>query len=111
MLDAAGPRSNTHEDALFCHEILAEKGINRIILVTSAIHMPRAAAIFKRQGFDVIPAPVDYSVTQAKWEDITQIKFPNILVDFFPNVGNMGMVSNAIKEYLGIFIYNFRGWL
>ncbi|MBX9977512.1 MAG: YdcF family protein [Alphaproteobacteria bacterium] len=32
----------------------------KYILVTSAFHMPRSLALFKKQGFDVIPYPVDY---------------------------------------------------
>ena len=32
------------------------------------MHMPRACAIFSKQGFDVIPAPTDYAVTAAAWD-------------------------------------------
>ena len=35
------PKSqNTHEDALYSSQMLKEKGINRVLLVTSAMHMP-----------------------------------------------------------------------
>ncbi|HQF71891.1 MAG TPA: YdcF family protein, partial [Promineifilum sp.] len=59
---------NTYENALYSQEMLAEAGLNDILLVTSAMHMPRSRAIFARQGFDVIPAPTDFNVTQAEWD-------------------------------------------
>jgi uncharacterized SAM-binding protein YcdF (DUF218 family) len=42
---------NTYENAVFTREILAAKGITEIVLVTSAVHMPRSVAIFEKQGF------------------------------------------------------------
>lgn len=41
-------------------------GINKtVILVTSAMHMPRAVEIFSDQGIKVIPAPTDYLYKEA----------------------------------------------
>ena len=37
---------NTYEDAVYCKQILDEKGIHRIVLVTSRYHMPRSVAEF-----------------------------------------------------------------
>ena len=51
---------NTRENALDSYGLLAPRGIRRIILVTSALHMPRAAVAFRKAGFDVIPAPADF---------------------------------------------------
>ena len=59
---------NTHEDAVYSLELLKQKGAKRILLVTSAMHMPRAMALFKNHGIEVIPAPTDYTVTQAGWQ-------------------------------------------
>jgi uncharacterized SAM-binding protein YcdF (DUF218 family) len=50
---------NTYEDALFSSQMLKEKGITRILLVTSAMHMPRSVALFQHDGIEVIPAPTD----------------------------------------------------
>jgi uncharacterized SAM-binding protein YcdF (DUF218 family) len=106
------PKSqNTYEDALYSAEILREKGIQRIVLVTSAIHMPRSVALFEKQGFEVIPAPADYTVTQANWETLLSLNPATLLVNLVPNVGSMSLTSNALKEYLGFFVYHLRGWL
>ena len=56
-IEVEGGSINTRENALFSHRVLAGRGIRRIIIVTSAIHMPRAAASYRKVGFDVVTAP------------------------------------------------------
>ena len=101
---------NTHENAVFSKAILDEKGINKILLVTSAMHMPRAVALFQKLGLEVIPLPVDYSVTQAdiSWNDQDWL---GQVFGLLPSTGNLSATTNALKEYLGIFTYWLRGWL
>src|SRR5690606_21114262 len=48
---------NTRENAVFSSELLKEKGVSRVLLVTSALHMPRAMAVFTKQGVHPIAAP------------------------------------------------------
>ena len=50
---------NTHENAVFSAAILGKEGIRRIILVTSSLHMARAAAEFAAAGFEVTAAPAE----------------------------------------------------
>ncbi len=102
---------NTYENAVETKRILTEKGLNRILLVTSALHMPRAVAIFKKQGFDVIPAPTDYLVTDADWEHYTQADFSLQLYNLLPSSADLDLTSRAMKEWIGIIVYKFRGWL
>ena len=101
---------NTYENAVYSAEILSENEIDRILLVTSALHMPRAIALFEKQGLEVIPLPVDYSVTEnasANNGDDFLRKFMDIL----PQSGNLNLTTRAIKEYLGRFVYRLQGWL
>jgi uncharacterized SAM-binding protein YcdF (DUF218 family) len=106
------PKSqNTYEDALYCSQMLKEKGIQRVLLVTSAQHMPRSVALFRHQGIDVIPAPVDYTVTQSGWDNLFSFDLQTTLVNLVPNVGSMSLTSGILKEYLGMWIYHLRGWL
>ncbi|MCW2120292.1 YdcF family protein [Flavobacterium sp. 7A] len=51
------PTSTLEEAMAFKHRFGTKKNI---ILVTSALHMPRAVEIFSDQGIKVIPAPTDY---------------------------------------------------
>ncbi len=50
----------TAENATYSREIAAPKPGERWLLVTSAWHMPRAVAVFRKAGFPVTPYPVDY---------------------------------------------------
>lgn len=102
---------NTHEDALFCAEILRERGIDRVLLVTSAQHMPRSVALFEKQGLEVIPLPTDYTVTERTWQELTQPTLQGLLVTLVPNVGNISMTTSALKEYIGTWMYGLQGWL
>ena len=53
------PRSrNTFENAQFAKAVLRPRSADRLILVTSASHMPRAVGAFRQAGFNVIPWPV-----------------------------------------------------
>jgi uncharacterized SAM-binding protein YcdF (DUF218 family) len=68
-------------------------GRSQFILVTSAIHMPRSMALFRKYGMDPIPAPTSYMVHK-------QSQFnPGV---FFPSTGSLGKMEIAIHEYLGI---------
>ncbi len=102
---------NTAEDALFSSEILQEKNIKEIILVTSASHMMRSVALFEKQGISVIPAPTDYSITYDSWNSLWQPTFQDLLIGLVPNAGNFSDVTYVLKEYLGFFVYYLRGWL
>ncbi len=103
---------NTYENGLFSGEILAERGLKRIILVTSAYHMPRAAAIFEKQGLAVSPAPADFYVTRAS-RDRDQESRPLTarLYYLLPQAEYLEITTTALKEYIGIAVYRMRGWL
>ena len=61
---------DTAEEA---RETIRLAGTNRVVLVTSASHMPRAVGIFKKAGCDVVPAPCEYLFfgpnAQWRWYD------------------------------------------
>ncbi len=102
---------NTYEDALFTARLLKSKNIHQVILVTSAMHMPRSVALFQKQGIQVIPAPADFSVTLAGWEGLAHAPLASQLVNLLPSSSNLNMTTNAIKEYLGILAYRLNGWI
>ena len=102
---------NTFENAVFSSQMLADMGIERILLVTSALHMPRAVAIFEAQGLEVVPLPVDYSVTDQLIVDEGGSVLINKVMDIIPSVGNLSLTTNALKEYIGMLVYQLQGWL
>jgi len=102
---------NTYENAVYSAAILKEKGINRIVLVTSAMHMPRSAALFKAQGLEVIPAPADFTFTEEDWQQLFSGSAENRVISLLPNASSLSLTTNVLKEYLGIFVYRMRGWM
>jgi uncharacterized SAM-binding protein YcdF (DUF218 family) len=75
-------------------EIIAKMiGREKFILVTSAAHMPRSMALFRRSGLQPIPAPADFRAPN------TQSSNP---IRFFPGVGSLGQTQIAVHEYLGL---------
>jgi len=102
---------NTYENALFAYEILTGQEVHKIILVTSASHMPRSVQLFEEQGFEVIPAPTDYKVTQTNWQGLREASIPVQIMNLLPNTESLNSVTNVMKEYIGILVYRFRGMI
>ncbi|MBE9141171.1 YdcF family protein [Nodosilinea sp. LEGE 07088] len=101
---------NTFENAAFTRPLLSDRNIERILLVTSAMHMPRALAIFKKQGLAVAPAPTDFHVVQDPLNPETNT-WQGRTLSLVPQTENLHYLTRALKEYLGIGIYWLRGWL
>jgi len=101
---------NTYENAVNVKKIMDERGIQRVLLVTSAMHMLRSRLIFKRQKIDAIPAPTDFLVTEPDMAEL-QSSSKATLINFVPDVDRLQKLTRSLKEYLGIVIYRLRGWL
>jgi uncharacterized SAM-binding protein YcdF (DUF218 family) len=93
---------NTHQNAVQVKTILKARGIDRILLVTSAFHMPRAIETFQHVGLDAVPSPSAYSVAA--------YARPAFL-EWWPTLGNLSRSQAVVKEYLGIIVYRLRGWI
>lgn len=101
---------NTYENAVNVRKILETRGIRRVLLVTSAMHMPRSLLIFKHQGIAVIPAPTDFLVTENDLQEL-QSSPQAILLNLLPDAERLHKFTRALKEYLGLLVYRLRGWL
>lgn len=91
---------STRENALYSAELIRSQGVARVLLVTSALHMPRALASFRAVGIEVIPAPCDFEVKPA----------PAHALRWLPDAGALAASTRALKEYLGWWVYWWRGW-
>ena len=92
----------TYENAVSTRQVLAAHGLHRILLVTSALHMPRALATFQSAGIDAVPAATDFTVTY---------KQHRTALDFLPDAEALSRTTNAIKEYVGYAYYRWKGWI
>jgi uncharacterized SAM-binding protein YcdF (DUF218 family) len=102
--------ANTYENAIFTRELLEPLGMDRILLVTSALHMPRSVPLFENAGFVVIPAPTDYNVTRSPGTRSLVETWPDLFLGLFPNAGALSATAAVMKEYIGIAVYWLRGW-
>ncbi len=98
----AGPRllyedtsRNTYENAVNSAAMLQPNAGQRYVLITSAYHMPRSAALFERAGFAVIPWPVDYHTTGKESLTLSPVHA----------VDNLDAVNTALREWIGLFVY------
>jgi uncharacterized SAM-binding protein YcdF (DUF218 family) len=101
---------NTYQNAVNVKKILQSRNIRRVLLITSAMHMPRSLKIFQRQGIEAIPAPTDFLVSQGDMQELGSSPKAAIL-NLLPDSDNLDKFTRALKEYVGSFIYSLRGWL
>jgi uncharacterized SAM-binding protein YcdF (DUF218 family) len=97
---------NTHENAVEAWRVLEPRGARRILLVTSALHMPRAAALFRAQGFEVVPAPTDWLIV-----DPGPRSRLGAALTFLPNAESLSVTTRALREWLGLAVAGVLGWL
>ena len=91
---------NTAENAKFVKQICMDHKYNKVVLVTSAFHMPRSVAFFQREGINVIPYPTDYK---------TDRKLRPDAFAFTPSADCLYHTALAVKEYLGLVAVKM-GW-
>ena len=87
---------NTRENAAFSAVHLEAAGVTRIVLVTHAVHMPRAAAEFETHGFEVIRAPTGWFGNREPSDDL-----PSLL----PSANSAFAGWLATHEWLGRLAY------
>jgi uncharacterized SAM-binding protein YcdF (DUF218 family) len=100
----------TRENAVNVKKIMQDRGVQKILLVTSAIHMPRSMAIFKKLGVDAIATPTDFLISDQELKE-PQSTLQAAILNLFPNSANMDQFTHAVKEYFGLVIYRLRGWV
>jgi uncharacterized SAM-binding protein YcdF (DUF218 family) len=93
----------TYESAVGVKRAL---GSGSVLLVTSASHMPRASALFRKQGFEVTPAPCNYTVRD--WPDFWSDLDP---FDFIPRIDGFYESSAILTEVAGSIAYWAAGKL
>ena len=92
---------NTAENAIETAKIAKARGWKRVLLVTSAFHMPRSVLCFRKAGLEVVPVPADYYTFR-------ESPGPEA---WFPSMTSLELGTLAIKEYIGIAAYRLRGYL
>lgn len=79
----------------------------KVILVTSALEIRRAASTFNGVGIKVLPKATDFYSFQTDDKIKRRIRG----YDFFPSAEALLITTKVIEEYLAYFYYLLRGWL
>ncbi len=102
--------ANTYQNAVDVKALLQARHIGRVLLVTSAMHMPRALALFRHQGIDAIAAPCDFA-SFTPLHDSHAVIWQATALGLIPDASNLGSTSQALKELLGMAVYRAAGRL
>ncbi len=94
---------NTHDEALRTADLLKAHGWRRVLLVTSAAHMRRAAGVFKTAGVLVFCVACDY---QTRVSVVADDK-----INFIPQASGFNQMSIYLHEEIGWLTYQWRGWI
>jgi uncharacterized SAM-binding protein YcdF (DUF218 family) len=93
-----GRSHSTRENALYTAQLARRHGIHRVVLVTSALHMPRASLLFREAGLDVIAQPVPEIADREDWLD-----------RWLPSRRALWRSGRAFKEYAGLLGATLQG--
>jgi uncharacterized SAM-binding protein YcdF (DUF218 family) len=94
---------NTYENAVFTKKLIGDSMANtKLLLVTSAYHMPRALAIFKKAGYsNIIPYPTN------RVSGVRRFTFDHL---FIPNIDAAFNLQFLLHEWVGYLMYKIKGY-
>lgn len=91
-----GEVANTADEAREVDRIARQRGWRRIVLVTSAWHLPRAVFLFRHTAATIVPYPADYR---------TKRREPRTILDFVPQAEALLKSELALREFCGLLYY------
>lgn len=92
---------NTHENAVYSQRIVMERGFEKVLIVTSAFHMRRAAECFEAVGMKVDRLAVDFRAHRADGAGSTS---------WLPRAVHLAHSTGALREMAGLWIYRLQGY-
>ncbi|MEL7626892.1 MAG: ElyC/SanA/YdcF family protein [Anaerolineaceae bacterium] len=100
--------SNLREDVTESLKIIEDKEMQSVILVTTALKMDRTMYLLRYSGLTITPAPVDYQVTLASWQNLADSTWQQILTRILPSSTALDQTFQALWEYFGLAFYRVR---
>ena len=91
----AGPVAlYTSDESEGIARVLRERGVKRIILCSSAMHLPRARMNYEKLGFEVTPLPSDFATRGAAEDWSWALLIPRGMA--------LSQVDAGLKEWMGL---------
>ena len=91
--------SNTYQESQAVKKLADENSWEKVLLVTSAWHMPRAQAVFISSGVNVVPVPCDFHSTG------------DFYINIIPQSGQLSNMQLFLQEKIGYMYYRLKGWI
>jgi uncharacterized SAM-binding protein YcdF (DUF218 family) len=101
-IEIATASRNTFENALEIKRMWKSREFKSALLITSATHMPRAMAVFRRAGIPVVASTSDVLAIDGDQAD---------LFKWLPDASALSTTTTAAKEWMGFLAYKVRGYL
>jgi len=92
----------TRDNAVNVADLMADENIDSFLLVTSALHMRRSEAAFRAVGLEPIPVATDFEVGRSSNRRLRR---------WLPSAAALAGSSRAVHEYVGYWVYWWRGWV
>jgi uncharacterized SAM-binding protein YcdF (DUF218 family) len=106
-IQTSGRSTNTYQDLLFAREpIAAYRG--PVLLVTSALHMPRAQAVAGKLGLRMVSCRTDFTQIPAVGPD--KASAWQHALTFLPDSDGPPQMGSVLREIAGRIAYRWRGW-
>jgi uncharacterized SAM-binding protein YcdF (DUF218 family) len=100
-----GGCANTFDEATKVARLCGERGWRQVLLVTSASHMKRAEATFRKAGITVVCLPCNFHSSQVRKDD------DRFVIWHAPHLHTLKLFQIWWHEFAGWHVYKRRGWL
>lgn len=99
-----GGCKNTRHEAEKVAKLANERGWKRVLLVTSASHIKRAAGVFRTTtSLEIVPAPCAF---------LTSVSIVTAdSTDIVPRAAGFAKLETWLHEQIGWRVYRWRGWI
>ncbi|MBA4137861.1 MAG: YdcF family protein [Opitutus sp.] len=99
-VNVIGAVGNTADEAEQLKRYCAQHGLKRVVLVTSAWHLPRSMRQFRGAGVEIVAFPVDFRTMPNR-----QLRY----LDYLPTAQALEKTELALRECYGIAFYTVFG--
>ena len=92
----------TRDEAVAFKKLKESQGWQKVILVTSALHLRRSETLFRKLGIEVMPVAADFEVYGVPQD---------MPFSPFPRQHRFCLLSLYLHEKIGWWVYRARGWV
>ncbi|MFM7732522.1 MAG: YdcF family protein [Cyanobium sp.] len=100
---------NTAEEAAALARISRQRGWRSVLLITSATHLPRSLATFRRRtDLTIVPVASDYLLPERS--ALGSPTPASVALSLLPSADALALTTLVLREHLGSVFYRLRGW-